>query len=316
MENIDSNSTKIQEMRNILKQVISEHVRKKADLESVRYTDEFAYHERLRAVAILSSINARLIAQDKDFMESLIDLSDEERKNKILNYQFSEEQQDQIDSRLESERRLIELQRLENDNQIELRARLSENLGELLKEHSLSQRQLVLALRKKYYVTISPSQFSKMFSPNNAMFQEPGLYLLHSMAQFFNVTIDRIVNGKDSNSNLQEPSDYCDLSILTYSKFLRLLNMLEQNGFISFERHEDRPLSTTGDAGDVDVTIHIHPKQNNSGGDDGTIAHYLSMYTSLKKHFPDTPEGRRMVDEMNDMMLKAVSDAPLFSDEQ
>lgn len=285
---------------------ISDKWRDRSEYEDLKNIDEYTRH---MIAANEMQITTNIIMSDEIFVSELTRLNKEARRKKILNYKLNDSQIEELNNELRKyvkfELRITaERQRLSL-----LREVIFQNLSELLEEHHISQRQLVLILRDEYYVKITPSQFSKMFSINNSSAQEPSLQILLAIAQYFHVSLDRLVTRSE-----KDDAQTTDINTLTYKGLLLLLNKLEEYKYFRFERHEDRLLTTTGDPGDVEVSIHIHSNADDSGGDDGTIAHYLSMYTSLKKHFPDTPEGHRMVSEMNEMMLKSVSDSPLFSD--
>ncbi len=299
--------------RRLLEFINSTLVDSAADSAAELDSDVVDASQYLDTIIDEASEKSRIISSDQKFIQEIRDLTEEEQRDRILKYEFTAEQNDLFAIRrktaLDNLNKQKKEKRAEKQHQLEFRKKLSKNLKELLDEHSLSQRQLVMNLNKDFDINISPSQFSKMFSPNNSVIQEPGLHLLDAIAKYFNVTIDRIVNGATTTKEAPQTHEF---SSLTYNGFIRLLNHLEQKKVIIFERHEDKPLTMTGDPGDVEVSIHIHPDSDGKGGDDGTITHYLSMYTSLKQHFPDTPEGNRMINEMNAMMLKNINDHPLF----
>ena len=265
---------------------------------------------------------------DAEFINKLLNSDQDQVRDLIRSYKMSPEDQMRVTQMVEKEIDAYLIRKEEKRDEKTasriFRQKLYENLMDLLDENNLSPRQLVLRLNEDCNLKINQSQFSKMFSPNNSVIQEPSIQILSAIADYFNVPVDRLLNGTRPDGKRSDGThpdgkrpdgkQPKDVDHLTYNDFLRLLNELESRNYISFKRHEDQLLTTTGDPGDVEVSIHIHVNTDGSGGDDGTIAHYLSMYTSLKKHFPDTPEGRRMVNEMNEMMLKTVGDIPLFPD--
>jgi len=282
-------------LRNTLGRQVEQHWNGISNYGGLDLTED----EKYTLILLEASAKQKMICEDTDFIDQLKQLNSDEQQNKILSYSFTEKQLQELDHLCKANIGVIVKKRA-------LREKLSANINELLREKKMSQRQLVLGLNNQG-VKITASQFSKMFSPGNSTLQDPSLNVLCGIAHFFNVSLDRIVYGEESKE--ESALDICQFS---YNDLIHLLYELEQHRYITFERHEECPLTTTGDPGDVMVTIHIHSNSDETGGDDGTIAHYLSMYTSLKKHFPDTPEGHRMVSEMNSMMLKTISDTPLF----
>ena len=175
------------------------------------------------------------------------------------------------------------------------------SINRLLKEHSMNQSQLVSVLRDDFgFTKMTPSLFSKMFSPNSSQKQTPDMAVICAIAEYFDVTVDIILTGGQKASMPYEIAEH-----LTYRQLCQLLFWMDDKRIIEMKREE----KASGDPSDVKVWI--------SPGDnaDGALAHFLSMYTDAKESInTNTLEGKRTLEGFTNMMIKLCSDQNVFGE--
>lgn len=179
-----------------------------------------------------------------------------------------------------------------------------EGINSLLKEHSMNQSQLVSVLKDDFgFFKMTPSLYSKMFSPNSSQKQTPDMAVICAIAEYFDVTVDIILSGGKKASMPYEIAEH-----LTYRQLCQLLFWMDNKRILEMKREEKESVDT-GDPSDVKVWI--------SSGDnaDGALAHFLSMYTGAKASInTDTLEGKKTLEGFANMLIKLCSEQKVFGE--
>ena len=181
---------------------------------------------------------------------------------------------------------------------------LALGITRLLDEHSMNKSQLVKVLNEEFgFTKMTPSLFSKMFSLRSSQKQNPDLAVILAIAEYFDVPVSVLFNGGSTASLAVDIYHH-----LTYRDLFQLLYWLDRGGIIEMTRHENEKVNT-GDP--EDVLVSITPGQKA----DGTLAHFLSMYTSAKETVStDTPEGKRVMTYYLRMLVKGGTRTKVFSE--
>ncbi len=177
-----------------------------------------------------------------------------------------------------------------------------DGIQRLLKEHSMNQSKLVAVLRDEFgFTKMTPSLFSKMFSPKSSQKQTPELPVICAIAEYFNVPVGVILEGGSRESVSYDIRDH-----ITYRMLCQLLYWMDEDSILEIEGDEN---VSADDARTVKVLI--RPGEYA----DDALAHFLSMYLLAKKSIStNTIEGRKTQAEFIDMLINACPDREIFPD--